>query len=779
MNDRRPARVFFTGLSIRTRLLVLIASVLAIAMVAATAFIRHLVKDNITNHARQTADILTASLVHDIKYEWRDGDRDTVAVIIDKYMTYYRVIESISFYDANLSSVADSVAERVGQTTADPDVLEAVKFAQPLTRVVESDRRILNIHSIAPILLGSKIVGAVVIKISIRDIHATLSAIDRRILVILIVTVLTAAIVSFVILRASILPRLSRLMHAARQIAAGNYEVGVGDVRRDEIGALGATIDQMIRDLKGQREQLVDKQYVDSVIANMMNCLIVIDAHDRIKTVNRATLDLLGYDESELIGQPRDLLLPDVPVLRDERNGRVDKDRALSNIELNYLSKDGTVIPVIFSGAVMRNAAGEPQGMVCVAQDLRDRKKAEVALATQAMRDSLTDLYNRRYFDQWIRGELAKAERHDKPLAVLLCDLDRFKSINDTMGHQAGDEVLRLVARAMLDSVRGIDQVFRWGGDELMAVLPETTREGAHATAERIRKKIRDCTQSRFPDLDVSIGIAFYPDYGSDPDELVRVADLALYLSKKSGEKIHVGADEYEFDRHSAKVTFRPSIVVQPIVDIRSGQIIGHEALSRDPTGRLSIEDVFRRYDVIGRLHEIKRLCFENQLDAVQGSGLPCVFLNVDFRVLSAVTPTPAPRGPQVILEISELDALHDIEQRLAVTTRWRELGYRFAIDDFGAGFVSLPFIARLMPEYIKLDRSTILHAVAETAFKEFITNLVTALHSYAQKGIIAEGIETEEEIRIAEEMGVYLVQGFLVGEPVPIAGHRSIREAA
>jgi sensor histidine kinase regulating citrate/malate metabolism len=282
MSDRGPVREFFTGFSIRTKLLVLIASILAVAMVTATVFIRHLVTENITNHATQTADILTASLVHDIKYEWRDGDHDSVAVIIDKYMTYYRVIESISFYDAGLIRIADSVSEKIGRATADPDIIQAVKFAQPLTRIAESEQQTLNIRSIAPILQGSKIIGAVVINISIHDIQATLSAIDRRILLILIATVLIASLASFVTLRVSILPRLNRLMYAARQIAIGNYAIGVGDRTRDEIGALGATIDQMIRDLKGQREQLVDKQYVDSVIANMMNCLIVIDAHDRI-----------------------------------------------------------------------------------------------------------------------------------------------------------------------------------------------------------------------------------------------------------------------------------------------------------------------------------------------------------------------------------------------------------------------------------------------------------------------------------------------------------------
>jgi EAL domain-containing protein (putative c-di-GMP-specific phosphodiesterase class I) len=119
-----------------------------------------------------------------------------------------------------------------------------------------------------------------------------------------------------------------------------------------------------------------------------------------------------------------------------------------------------------------------------------------------------------------------------------------------------------------------------------------------------------------------------------------------------------------------------------------------------------------------------------------------------------------------VILEISELEALHDIENRLAVTKRWREAGYKFAIDDFGAGFISLPFIARLVPDFIKMDRSTILQAVASEKFRTFLRDLILALRNYVMAGIIAEGIETEKELSVVKTVGIHLVQGFLFGKP-------------
>jgi len=304
----------------------------------------------------------------------------------------------------------------------------------------------------------------------------------------------------------------------------------------------------------------------------------------------------------------------------------------------------------------------------------------------------------------------------------------------------------------------------------MMVVLPETTREGARTTAERVRKRIHDMRKEVHPQLDISLGIALYPEHGLNEDDLIRVADLALYIAKKGGGKIHVGAEEYALDQKSAKVTFEPIVAIQPIVDVRSGEPIGHEALSRDPNRKASILDLFKRYELIGKLNELKCICFQTQIKMAQKADLKSVFINVDFKVLSTIEPPPKPDHLNIILEISELEALHDVESRLDIANRWRKWGYKFAIDDFGAGFISLPFIARLIPEYIKIDRSTILQAVSTPQFREFLSGMVVALKSYARDGIIVEGIETEKELEVTKEVGIHLVQGFLLGKPYEIS---------
>lgn len=382
------------------------------------------------------------------------------------------------------------------------------------------------------------------------------------------------------------------------------------------------------------------------------------------------------------------------------------------------------------------------------------------ALQEQSFRDSLTDLYNRQYFNLRIGEEITRANRNKSNLALLLCDLDHFKTVNDSLGHQAGDEVLRKAARTFKDSTRGTDLVFRWGGDEIVVILANATREGILVTSERIRKGIRKIGKKIDLKLDISIGVALYPEHGSNEDELICLADRALYIAKKGGDKIHIGEEEYELNENAIDVAF------QPIVDTRTNQILGHEALGRDPKGKKNILEIFKKYHAIGKLRELKCICFKKQLKEAQESGLKKVFVNVEFDMLSHLGPTPRPPGLEVILEISESEALYDVEHNLEIARKWRALGYKFAIDDFGAGFISLPFIAQFTPDHIKIDRSTMLQSVHSDKFRTFLKELLVAIRNYTREEIIAEGVETEKELRAVKDMNISMVQGFLLGKP-------------
>lgn len=168
----------------------------------------------------------------------------------------------------------------------------------------------------------------------------------------------------------------------------------------------------------------------------------------------------------------------------------------------------------------------------------------------------------------------------------------------------------------------------------------------------------------------------------------------------------------------------------------------------------------------MGQLDELKLLCFHTQLRVAQDAGAKRLFINVDLNFLERMSPFRTPTGMDIIMEISETEALKDVDHYLGIAKQWRELGFKFAIDDFGAGFISLPFIAQLIPDYIKLDISIIQQMTACNQFKKFITNLVSILKQYSGTGIIAEGIEDARQLQEVKNAGIQYVQGFLLSKP-------------
>lgn len=384
----------------------------------------------------------------------------------------------------------------------------------------------------------------------------------------------------------------------------------------------------------------------------------------------------------------------------------------------------------------------------------------EAVRRREAICDPLTELYNRRHYDRRIQEELARAEREGHVLAMVLCDLDGFKQINDSRGHHEGDRVLRTVATVLRETTRGTDLHFRWGGDEFVVVLSKTSEEGAQLVAQRIREGVRSFATANELDLDVSIGIALYPTHGRTDESLIHVADLAMYVAKTSGDKIRVGTEEYSLDPRCVK------FVYQPILDVAGDNTLGYEVFTRDPDGVLTPLELFRRYRAVGQLARLKRLIFDLQLERARAAGVKTLFLNTDLEFLESVDPVRLPPGIEAVLEISESDArLHAAETPVAVE-RWRLAGYRIALDDLGSGRISLALLTELAPDFVKIDRSGIVRAVAPGPYREFLKHVLRGFTAFVKGGVIAEGIERAAELDTARELGVGYVQGYLTGRP-------------
>ena len=503
----------------------------------------------------------------------------------------------------------------------------------------------------------------------------------------------------------------------------------------------------------------------ERVITSSIDGIFACDASFNITVWNPGMELITGVTREDAVDRP---LLDVFPRFEDTGDRDALQEALATEMtiakESTYALGDGDQ-PVFFEihFSPLRNETGDRVGGVAFFRNITERKLAEQALKDLSIRDPLTNLYNRRYFNKRIEEEISRATRQKSRFALLLCDLDHFKKVNDTRSHQVGDEILKAAGQAIQTATRDMDFVFRWGGDEFVVILLVDDRQGITDAGERIRQRVMALGEEWQLPLDLSIGVASFPEHGDDSTQLIRLADRALYIAKKRGDKIHIGEEEFELDDDVVQVVF------QPIVDTLSGKAIGYEALSRSAKEEMGIQELFLKYHSIGKLLELKELCFRKQIEAAEAQGLDRVFINVDFKLLEHLGPRSKPADVEVILEISEKEALPDIERHLAVTQEWKAEGFKFAFDDFGVGFISLPFLADLEPDYVKLDRLTILQAVASEEFRDFLNHVVQALRHYAPRGIVAEGIESEEELAVAEQMGIHLVQGHLFGKPEPI----------
>jgi len=424
--------------------------------------------------------------------------------------------------------------------------------------------------------------------------------------------------------------------------------------------------------------------------------------------------------------------------------------------------------------------------------------QAADALQHQVLHDALTGLPNRTLLHDRLAHILRLMERDASSLALLLLDLDRFKEVNDTLGHQAGDALLRQVAARMRDAVRSSDTVARLGGDEFAVLLPGAERDGAVQAAQTLRAALVApmTVEGQTVHVGASIGIAVTPTHGHEAAVLLRHADVAMYIAKRAGSGYAVydpRHDGYSTGRLMREAELRQALAThelvlhyQPLVDLRTGQTTGVEALVRwtHPTHGLLAPDAFIPLaEQTGLIVPLTRWVLE-QAVAQQATwarmGRPlAVAVNLSVRTLhderlpetlawllrrSAIAPE------QVTLEITESVLMADPAQAHAVLTRLSALGVRVAIDDFGTGYSSLAYLKQLPVDAVKIDKSFVQSMGATEATKDtaIVRSIIELGHNLGLM-VVAEGIEDRETWAHVRALGGDVAQGYYLSRPLPL----------
>ncbi|NDP39914.1 MAG: EAL domain-containing protein [Rhodoferax sp.] len=527
--------------------------------------------------------------------------------------------------------------------------------------------------------------------------------------------------------------------------------------------------------------------------------IVITDDQSRIVRVNRAFCLITGYNEAEVLGRNPKLL----------SSGRQSPDfyQAMWTSlqahgqwqgELWNRRKDGSLYPEWLSISVLRDRSGAVMNYVAIATDISQRKEDELKIRMLADFDPLTGLPNRRLLQDRIDTALSQAQRHGEALALIFLDLDRFKNVNDSLGHHAGDELLTQVAQRLKSVLREQDTVCRVGGDEFVLLCTSTDAAGAAHVANKLLEIAaqRYLVEQQELVITFSIGIALYPDDGDSFEKLSMSADTAMYRAKQAGRNAYrfFTAEmqlessrqlELENGLRRALDLQQLSLVYQPQVSLMDGRVTGMEALLRwhHPTlGQVSPLEFIPVAEESGLILSIGEWVLRTatrQLRVWLDAGLPALQLSVNLSAVQfrhanlpdLVTQVLFDAGlePHCLeLELTESVAMNDPPGAVAIMDKLHQRGVRLSIDDFGTGYSSLSYLKRFKVYKLKVDQSFVQDISTDPDDKAIVVAVIALARSLGFQ-TIAEGVETQGQLDFLRQQGCDEVQGYFYSQPLPV----------
>ncbi|CAO3430700.1 sensor domain-containing protein [Azospirillum doebereinerae] len=564
-----------------------------------------------------------------------------------------------------------------------------------------------------------------------------------------------------------------------------------------------------VQDITERKQHEEKIRLLATVFDSVADGILIVDPELTVQAINPAYEIVTGFQPEELLRRPLVLFAPGSHE-RDFIDGIWTTARQAGRWqgEVTSFRHSGDAFAAALSVTSVRAPNGVLEHYVLTVADISQRKSQEHQIRYQASYDRLTDLPNRWLVCERLEEAIARAQRGHSKVAVAFLDLNRFKQVNDTLGHHAGDELLKLVARRLRNCTRMTDTVGRLGGDEFLIVAPDAADRSAGARlVEKILYSMDEPFGVHNQELfcGASIGLAFYPDDGDTADQLLRNADLAMYHAKRNPEHKYVFYDNgmrersgftlgLESDLRRAGGGNEFELYFQPKLDLATDRVIGAEALIRwlHPTrGMVSPAEFIPLAEETGLIWEIGAWTFLEACRRLagwieQGIPIPSVSVNLsprqfqDARLVGFVRSVVEASGippDRLELELTEGAMIGDIEKAVTILNGLKDVGVRLSIDDFGTGYSSLAYLKRFPIDTLKIDRSFVRDIVKSSTDPAIVGTIVNLAESLGFD-TIAEGVETVEQAEMLRQQRCTRIQGYLISRPLPVEAFEAFMRA-